>query len=272
MYVTSEVFTNELIEAIRKNTNTQFREKYRNNDVLLIDDIQFIAGKESTQEEFFHTFNSMKDSKKQIIISSDRPPKEIETLEERLRSRFEWGLTADIQPPDYETRIAILRKKEELENFFIDEEVIKYIAENIKSNIRELEGALTKLAAFSRLDRKEINLDIAVEVLRDYISPNQIQEVTPERIIKITAEHFNINTSDLSSSKRSRDIAYPRQIIMYLCRDMIDIPLQQIGKYLGKDHTTVMHGYEKIKKDLETNENLRNTLDVLKKKISTNQP
>lgn len=272
MYVTSEVFTNELIEAIRKNTNTQFREKYRNNDVLLIDDIQFIAGKESTQEEFFHTFNAMKDAKKQIIISSDRPPKEIETLEERLRSRFEWGLTADIQPPDYETRIAILRKKEELENFFIDEEVIKYIAENIKSNIRELEGALTKLAAFSRLDRKEINLDIAVEVLRDYISPNQIQEVTPERIIKITAEHFNINTADLSSSKRSRDIAYPRQIIMYLCRDMIDIPLQQIGKYLGKDHTTVMHGYEKIKKDLETNENLRNTLDVLRKKISTNQP
>lgn len=272
MYVTSEVFTNELIEAIRKNTNTQFREKYRNNDVLLIDDIQFIAGKESTQEEFFHTFNAMKDAKKQIIISSDRPPKEIETLEERLRSRFEWGLTADIQPPDYETRIAILRKKEELENFFIDEEVIKYIAENIKSNIRELEGALTKLAAFSRLDRKEINLDIAVEVLRDYISPNQIQEVTPERIIKITAEHFNINTADLSSSKRSRDIAYPRQIIMYLCRDMIDIPLQQIGKYLGKDHTTVMHGYEKIKKELETNENLRNTLDVLKKKISTNQP
>ena len=272
MYVTSEVFTNELIEAIRKNTNTQFREKYRNNDVLLIDDIQFIAGKESTQEEFFHTFNAMKDAKKQIIISSDRPPKEIETLEERLRSRFEWGLTADIQPPDYETRIAILRKKEELENFFIDEEVIKYIAENIKANIRELEGALTKLAAFSRLDRKEINLDIAVEVLRDYISPNQVQEVTPERIIKITAEHFNISTADLSSSKRSRDIAYPRQIIMYLCRDMIDIPLQQIGKYLGKDHTTVMHGYEKIKKDLNTNENLRNTLDVLKKKISTNQP
>ena len=272
MYVTSEVFTNELIEAIRKNTNTQFREKYRNNDVLLIDDIQFIAGKESTQEEFFHTFNSMKDAKKQIIISSDRPPKEIETLEERLRSRFEWGLTADIQPPDYETRIAILRKKEELENFFIDEEVIKYIAENIKSNIRELEGALTKLAAFSRLDRKEINLDIAVEVLRDYISPNQVQEVTPERIIKITAEHFNINTADLSSSKRSRDIAYPRQIIMYLCRDMIDIPLQQSGKYLCKDHTTVMHGYEKIKKELATNDNLRNTLDVLKKKISTNQP
>lgn len=272
MYVTSEVFTNELIEAIRKNTNTQFREKYRNNDILLIDDIQFIAGKESTQEEFFHTFNAMKDAKKQIIISSDRPPKEIETLEERLRSRFEWGLTADIQPPDYETRIAILRKKEELENFFIDEEVIKYIAENIKANIRELEGALTKLAAFSRLDRKEINLDIAVEVLRDYISPNQVQEVTPERIIKITAEHFNINIADLSSSKRSRDIAHPRQIIMFLCRDMIDIPLQQIGKYLGKDHTTVMHGYEKIKKDLETNENLQNTLDVLRKKISTNQP
>ena len=273
MYVTSEVFTNELIDAIRNNKNTEFRDKYRNNDILLIDDIQFIAGKESTQEEFFHTFNALKDAKKQIIISSDRPPKDIETLEERLRSRFEWGLTADIQMPDYETRIAILRKKEELEGFNIDDEVIKYIAENIKSNIRELEGALTKLVAFSRLDRKEINLEMAVDVLRDYISPNQVIEITPERIIKIVADHFNVTTADLASSKRSRDIAYPRQIIMFLCREMIDIPLQQIGKYLGnKDHTTVMHGYDKIKKDLETNETLQNTIDILKKKISTSQP
>lgn len=272
MYVTSEVFTNELIDAIRNNKNTNFRDKYRNNDILLIDDIQFIAGKESTQEEFFHTFNALKDAKKQIIISSDRPPKEIETLEERLRSRFEWGLTADIQTPDYETRIAILRKKEELEGFNIDDEVIKYIAENIKSNIRELEGALTKLVAFSRLDRKEINLEMAMEVLMDYISPNQVQEVTPERIINIVADHFNISTADLASSKRSRDIAYPRQIIMFLCRDMIDIPLQQVGKLLGnKDHTTVMHGSEKIKKELETNENLQNTIELLKKKINTSQ-
>jgi len=271
MYVSSEVFTNELIEAIRNNKNTEFREKYRNNDILMIDDIQFITGKESTQEEFFHTFNTLRDSKKQIIISSDRPPKDIETLEERLRSRFEWGLTTDIQFPDYETRIAILRKKEELEGFDIDDEIIKYIADNIKSNIRELEGALTKLAAFSRLEGK-INLEVAAGLLRDYISPDKAPEVTPERIMKIVADHYNISTADLSSSKRSRDIAYPRQIVMYLCREMINTPLQLIGKLLGKDHTTVMHGYEKIKKEAESNETFQNTLEVLKKKINTNQP
>lgn len=272
MYVSSEVFTNELIEAIRNNKNTEFREKYRNNDILMIDDIQFIAGKESTQEEFFHTFNTLRDSKKQIVISSDRPPKDIETLEERLRSRFEWGLTTDIQSPDYETRIAILRKKEELENFNIDDEVVRYIAENIKSNIRELEGALTKLVAFSRLERKEINLDTAIEVLRDFISPDKVPEVTPERIMKIVAEHYNITPADLASSKRSRDIAYPRQIVMYLCRTVTSTPLQMIGKYLGKDHTTVIHGYEKIKAEIETNSNLQNTIEVLKKKINSNQP
>ena len=195
LYVTSEKFTNELIDAIRNKNNfspTEFRDKYRTNDVLLIDDIQFIIGKESTQEEFFHTFNALYESKKQIIISSDKPPKEIETLEERLRSRFEWGLTVDIQSPDYETRMAILRKKEEMEGYNIDNEVIKYIATNIKSNIRELEGALTKIVALSRLDNKEITVELAEEALKDIISPNDKREVTPELVIQVVADHYGL--------------------------------------------------------------------------------
>ena len=272
MYVTSEKFTNELIDAIRNKNNistTEFREKYRTIDVLLIDDIQFIVGKESTQEEFFHTFNSLHDDKKQIIISSDRPPKDIETLEERLRSRFEWGLTVDIQPPDYETRMAILRKKEELEGYNIDNEVIKYIANNIKSNIRELEGALTKIVALSKLDKKEITIELAEEALKDLISPNQSREITPELIIQVVSDHFNLNPLDIASVKRSKEIVYPRQIVMYLCREMTAAPLQMVGKYLGnRDHTTIIHGHDKIQKDLETSETLRNTIEVLKKKIS----
>jgi chromosomal replication initiator protein len=272
MYVTSEKFTNELIDAIRNKNNistTEFREKYRTIDVLLIDDIQFIVGKESTQEEFFHTFNSLHDDKKQIIISSDRPPKDIETLEERLRSRFEWGLTVDIQPPDYETRMAILRKKEELEGYNIDNEVIKYIANNIKSNIRELEGALTKIVALSKLDKKEITIELAEEALKDLISPNQSREITPELIIQVVSDHFNLNPLDIASVKRNKEIVYPRQIVMYLCREMTAAPLQMVGKYLGnRDHTTIIHGHDKIQKDLETSETLRNTIEVLKKKIS----
>ena len=272
LYVTSEKFTNELIDAIRNKNNistTEFREKYRTIDVLLIDDIQFIVGKESTQEEFFHTFNSLHDDKKQIIISSDRPPKDIETLEERLRSRFEWGLTVDIQPPDYETRMAILRKKEELEGYNIDNEVIKYIANNIKSNIRELEGALTKIVALSKLDKKEITIELAEEALKDLISPNQSREITPELIIQVVSDHFNLNPLDIASVKRNKEIVYPRQIVMYLCREMTAAPLQMVGKYLGnRDHTTIIHGHDKIQKDLETSETLRNTIEVLKKKIS----
>ena len=224
LYVTSEKFTNELIDAIRNKNNistTEFREKYRNNDVLLIDDIQFIIGKESTQEEFFHTFNTLYEAKKQIIISSDKPPKEIETLEERLRSRFEWGLTVDIQSPDYETRMAILRKKEEMEGYNIDNEVIKYIATNIKSNIRELEGALTKIVALSKLDHnKEINIALAEEALKDIISPNAERKVTPELIIQVVADHFGITPLDISSQKRNKEVVYPRQIVMYLCQSM----------------------------------------------------
>lgn len=273
LYVTSEKFTNELIDAIRNKNNistTEFREKYRNNDILLIDDIQFIIGKESTQEEFFHTFNTLHEAKKQIIISSDKPPKDIETLEERLRSRFEWGLTVDIQSPNYETRMAILRKKEELEGYNIDNEVIKYIATNIKSNIRELEGALTKIVALSKLDNnKEIDIALAEEALKDIISPNSEREVTPESIIQVVADHFGITPLDISSQKRNKEVVFPRQIVMYLCQNMTDTSLQVIGKYLGgRDHTTIIHGREKISAELSHNENLSNTIDILKKKIS----
>ena len=272
LYVSSETFTNELIDAIRNKNNittTEFREKYRNNDVLLIDDIQFIIGKESTQEEFFHTFNTLYESKKQIIISSDKPPKEIETLEERLRSRFEWGLTVDIQSPDYETRMAILRKKEEMEGYNIDNEVIKYIATNIKSNIRELEGALTKIVALSRLNKCDITLELAEEALKDIISPNAQREVTPELIIQVVSDHFGITPADVISQKRTKDIVYPRQIIMYLCRTMTETSLQIIGRSLGKrDHTTVLHGADKITSDMQKDETLRNTIDILKKKIN----
>ena len=272
LYTTSEEFTNELIEAIRNGNNTamtKFREKYRNIDVLLIDDIQFIIGKESTQEEFFHTFNALHGAKKQIIISSDKPPKEIETLEERLRSRFEWGLTVDIQSPDYETRMAILRKKEELEGYNIDNEVIKYIATNVKSNIRELEGALTKIVALSKLNNKEITTELAEEALKDLISPNAEKEVTPELIIQVVADHFGITPLDISSQKRNKEIVFPRQIVMYICRSMLGTSLQNIGKYLGgRDHTTIIHGHDKIAADMEKNESLRNTVEILMKKIS----
>ncbi len=272
LYVSSETFTGELIDAIRNKNNvstTEFREKYRYNDVLLIDDIQFIIGKESTQEEFFHTFNALYESKKQIIISSDRPPKEIEKLEERLRSRFEWGLTVDIQKPDYETRMAILRKKEELEGYNIDNEVVKYIATNVKSNIRELEGALTKVVAFSKLNKREINVELAEEALKDLISPNAVREITPQLILNVVSEHFGINPLDIIGQKRSKELAFPRQIVMYLCGNMTTESLQNIGKALGgRDHTTILHGQKKIASQIDSDESLSNTIDILKKKIN----
>jgi len=272
LYVTSEKFTNEIIDAIRKKDDTstiQFREKYRNVDVLLIDDIQFIIGKEATQEEFFHTFNALHEAKKQIIISSDRPPKDIETLEERLRSRFEWGLTVDIQSPNYETRMAILHKKAELENYIIDNDVIEYIANNIKSNIRELEGALTKIYAYSSLSGQKLTVDLAEEVLKDSISPNFGQQLTPDLILKIVAEHFGITPANITSQKRNKELVYPRQIVMYLCRTYIDMPLKQIGLLLGRrDHSTVINGCKKIEKDMANNETVKNTIEVLKKKIN----
>ena len=270
MYVTCEKFINELIDSIRNKTTTDFRDKYRNNDILLIDDIQFIQGKESTIEEFFHTFNALHEAKKQIIISSDRSPKDLVNLEDRLVSRFEWGLTVDIQAPDYETRMAILRKKEELEGYNIDNEVIKYIANNIKSNIRELEGALTKIVALSKLDnRRTIDIALAEEALKDLISPDQAREITPEVIISIVAEHFGLKAEDLISSKRNKEIVYPRQIAMYLCREMTTVPLALIGKCMGgRDHTTIIHGIDKVKDSLGSDETLRSTVDILKKKIN----
>ena len=269
LYVTSEKFTNELIEAIQKKTTIQFREKYRSIDILLIDDIQFIIGKESTQEEFFHTFNTLHESKRQIIISSDRPPKEMLTLEDRLRSRFEHGLMADIQSPDYETRMAILKKKEELDGLSIDEEVLKYIATNIKSNIRELEGALTKIVAFSRLKKKELNLALAEAALQDIIYPNEKKIITTELIVDIVAEHYNLLPSEIYSKDKSRNVSYPRQIVMYLSRKLTDFSVTDIGKSLGnRDHSTVLHGCDKIIKDIDKDPSLHNTIDVLIKKIN----
>ena len=274
LYVTSEQFTNEVIETIRIGNNSptamsKFREKYRNIDVLLIDDIQFIIGKESTQEEFFHTFNQLHEEKKQIIISSDKPPKDMDILEERYKSRFGWGLIADIQSPDYETRMAILQKKEENDGLKIDDEIIEYIATNIKSNIRELEGALTKLIALSKLEKREITLELAEEALKDIISPNTPAVITPEFIFKVVCEHFNISESDIRSQKRNAEIVLPRQIIMYLCRQMTDASQTKVASLLGKnDHTTVIHGSKKIEELLETDQTLNNTIETIKKKIS----
>ena len=278
LYVTSETFTNELIDALKAGKTgselamTKFREKYRNNDVLLIDDIQFIIGKESTQEEFFHTFNHLHVSGRQIIISSDKPPKDIETLEARLRTRFEWGLIADISSPDYETRMAILRKKEELdglEKYHISDDVMDYIAKNIKSNIRELEGSLNKLVALSNLENKPIDIPLAAEALKDMISPDDNRAVTPELIIDIVSEHFNISIDDLKGKKRNREIVLPRQIVMYLCRQMTDTSLKAIGAFLGgKDHASINHGIKKIEEDIKKDEALNNTVNIIIKKIN----
>ena len=258
LYVTSEKFTNELIEAIQKKSTSQFREKYRSIDILLIDDIQFIIGKESTQEEFFHTFNTLHESKRQIIISSDRPPKEMLTLEDRLRSRFEHGLMADIQSPDYETRMAILKKKEELDGLRIDEDVLKYIATNIKSNIRELEGALTKIVAFSRLKKKELNLSLAEAALQDIIYPNEKKIITTDFIVDIVSEHYNILPSEIYSKDKSRNVSFPRQIVMYLSRKLTDGSVTEIGKSLGnRDHSTVLHGCDKITRDIQNDSSLQ---------------
>ncbi len=272
LYVTSETFTNELIESIRNGNNTamtKFREKYRNVDVLLIDDIQFIIGKEATQEEFFHTFNDLHGNKKQIIISSDKPPKDIETLEARLRSRFEWGLIADISSPDFETRMAILHKKEENDGYNIDNDVIEYIATHIKSNIRELEGALNKLVALSNLENREITVKLAEEALKDIVSPDEKKEITPSLIISVVAEHFHISVDDIKSNKRNSEVVFPRQIAMYLCSNMTSVGLKKIGAEMGgRDHTTVLHGSRKIASDLKTSETVKNTVEIIKKKIN----
>ena len=264
VYVSSEKFTNELINSIKDDRNEEFRNKYRNVDVLLIDDIQFIAGKERTQEEFFHTFNSLHEANKQIIISSDRPPKEIPTLEDRLRSRFEMGLITDIQAPDFETRMAILRKKAQMENLDVPNEVTVYIAKNIKSNIRELEGALTRVVAYSSLTNRTISFELASEALKDIIITSKHEEITVNRIKEKVSSVFGVKMEDFNSKKRTRSISYPRQIAMYLSRELTDLSLPKIGEeFGGRDHTTVIHAHDKIIKDIQVNEEIKSKIDKI---------
>ena len=274
LYVTSEDFTNEVIDSIRSGNASamnRFREKYRAIDVLMVDDVQFIIGKESTQEEFFHTFNALHSAGKQVILTSDKPPKEMETLEERIRSRFEWGLMADIGVPDYETRMAILRKKTEADDMDLDDDILSYIANNIKSNVRELEGALNKLLAYSNLEKTEITMDIAMKELHNIITPNKPREITPQLIIEVVSEHFQISLDQMISKNRSNNIARPRQIAMYLCKTMTDIPLDSIGALLGgRDHSTIIHGINKIGDEYEANPQTKSLIETIKKKINPN--
>ncbi|WP_409303560.1 chromosomal replication initiator protein DnaA [Peribacillus sp. SCS-155] len=258
VYLSSEKFTNEFINSIRDNNAENFRNKYRSVDVLLIDDIQFLAGKEQTQEEFFHTFNTLHEESKQIVISSDRPPKEIPTLEDRLRSRFEWGLITDITPPDLETRIAILRKKAKAEGLDIPNEVMLYIANQIDSNIRELEGALIRVVAYSSLINKDINADLAAEALKDIIPSSKPKIVTILDIQQAVGEHYSVKLEDFKAKKRTKSVAFPRQIAMYLSRELTDFSLPKIGdEFGGRDHTTVIHAHEKISKLLQSDAQLQ---------------
>lgn len=271
MYVSSEQFTNELISAIKDDTTPGFRQKYRNIDVLLIDDIQFLAGKERTQEEFFHTFNTLYEANKQLVISSDRPPRNIPTLEDRLRSRFEWGLITDIQIPDLETRIAILRKKAQLDNLNIPFDVIDYIANYIDSNIRELEGALIRVAAYATVNNMPLNLATASEALKDILPPPRPKTITIETIQKTVCEYYGIQMNELLSKKRHKPIVFPRQVAMYLCRNLTEASYPQIGdQFGGRDHTTVLHAYDKIEKQLLIDEKLNLTVKELSQKIDPN--
>jgi chromosomal replication initiator protein len=265
VYLSSEKFTNEFINSIRDNKAEDFRNKYRNVDVLLIDDIQFLAGKESTQEEFFHTFNTLHTESKQIVISSDRPPKEIPTLEDRLRSRFEWGLITDITPPDLETRIAILRKKAKADGLDIPNEVMHYIANQIDTNIRELEGALIRVVAYSSLVNQDITTDLAQAALKDIIPNTKPRVVTILDIQKAVGEHYNIRLEDFSSKRRTKSIAFPRQVAMYLSRELTDFSLPKIGEeFGGRDHTTVIHAHEKIEKLLKDDQQLQQDIKQIR--------
>lgn len=267
-YITTEKFTNELIDALKMNETLKFREKYRNVDVLLIDDIQFLAGKERTQEEFFHTFNTLYESSRQIVISSDRPPKEIPTLEERLRSRFEWGLISDIQPPDLETRVAILRKKAQTENIEVPDETLIYIADKIQSNIRELEGAFVRLVAFAALTDNPVTPEAAATVLKDVFKVSRPQRITVDMIQEAVAKYFNLKPEELKTKKRTRAVAYPRQIAMYLTRELTDMSLPKIGEYFGgRDHTTVLHAYEKITVEIQSDLTLQRVITEISNKI-----
>ena len=271
LYVTSENFTNQLINAIKDNKNEQFRAKYRNIDVLLIDDIQFIAGKERVQEEFFHTFNTLHENGKQVIISSDRPPKDINLLEDRLKSRFEWGLIADISNADYETRLAILRKKAQLDNIIIDDEILANIANRIDTNIRELEGALNKLIARASLINSPITMEMSEWAINEIVSSKD-KVISSSFIQETVAKYFNIDPKDLIGAKRSNDVVFPRQIAMYLCRTVPQISLPQIGRDFGnRDHTTVMHACNKIEKEIKENKNTKLIVESVKNILLADQ-
>jgi len=268
VYVSSETFTNDLINALSKRAMAEFRKKYRQVDLLLIDDIQFVAGKEQTQEEFFHTFNALYEANKQIVISSDRPPKDIPTLEERLRSRFEWGLTTDIQVPDLETRIAILRKKGEIEGISLPNETLLYIATEIQSNIRELEGALIRVVAYASLQGRPVTPEVAEEALKDIVSSKRMRVITVEAIQQAVANHYGISVEDMKGKKRTRSVTFPRQVAMFLCRELTDASLPAIGEeFGGRDHSTVMHACEKIKAEAEMNGPLSQTLKEIAQRI-----
>ena len=272
LYVTSESFTNEVIESIRSGNATlmtKLREKYRTVDVLMIDDVQFIIGKESTQEEFFHTFNVLHSAGKQIVLSSDKPPKEMETLEERFRSRFDWGLIADIQPPDYETRMAILKRNAEYTHRAIDDKIFEYIATNIKSNIRELEGAFNRIIAKSKIENQsQITLELAEDALKDIINPDMPQQITPDLILNVVAENFGVMPDDILSRKRNSEFVFPRQVFMYLCRKLTDTSYVNIAKMLGKkDHTTIIHGVNKIEDEQKTDQDLKNRIETIRKTL-----
>ena len=270
LYASAETFTNDIIEAIQKNKTEEFRQKYRQVDVLIVDDIQEIIGRERTQQEFFNTFNYLYEAKKQIIISSDRPPKEIKELNERLRSRFEWGVPIDIQAPDYETRMAILRNKAEKGGIInMPEEILVYIAENIVSNVRELEGALNKLSVYSKLINEPLTLDLAKETLKDLINKDVEKNITPDFILSTVSEHMNVSISDIKSSKRSKDIALARQIVMYLCRQLTDKSLQAIGETVGgKDHATVYNGIKRIEEKTKKDSQFESSLNVIINKLN----
>ncbi len=269
MYVTSETFLNELVESIRVNKNAQFRAKYRTVDVLLVDDIQFITGKEGMQEEFFHTFNALHSANKQIVLSSDRPPREIQTLEERLRSRFEGGLITDIQPPDFETRTAILRKKTLSEGYVVPNDVLLFIAEKVNSNIRELEGSLTRVVAYANLTKMPVTTSVAELALRDILNGETKRVASIDTIQEMVAEQYGITVNDLKGKRKSRDIAYPRQIAMYLCRSILDCSYPQIGEaFGGRDHTTIMYAQEKITNDMKKDVKLEATIQDLTKRIN----
>lgn len=261
-FLSAETFTNELINSIKDNTNQEFRNKYRNMDVLLVDDIQFIAGKTTTEEEFFHTFNTLREANKQIVLTSDRPPREIKTLEERLRSRFEWGLICDIQPPDYETRIAILRKKAQNENISVNDEILEFIAQKIKSNIRELEGVFNRVMAYRGLINKEITLDVAMEALKDY-GENTVKKITPEYIIECCAKFYKVKKEDIYSEKRNSDIVFARQASIYIIKELTNLSFPKIGAIFGKDHTTAIYAIKKMKQTIDKDISIKINIESL---------